>query len=86
MGSVRAQRRLRSVRAGLGGSVACCAVSFSSSQRRLLENDSVARSAAGDGRKPVALVVGVGPLSGIGGACAKKLADEGYHVVMMGRT
>ena len=43
-----------------------------------------------DGRVPVcrriALVVGVGPLSGIGGACAKKMADEGYHVVMMGRT
>eukprot|EP01043_Picozoa_sp_COSAG02_P008970 COSAG02_NODE_298_length_25350_cov_48.266999_3_plen_162_part_00 len=34
----------------------------------------------------VALVVGVGPLSGIGGACAKKVADEGYHVVMLGRT
>ena len=31
-------------------------------------------------------MVGVGPLTGIGGACAKKMADEGFHVVMMGRT
>jgi hypothetical protein len=29
------------------------------------------------------MVVGVGPLEGIGGACAKKMADEGYHVVMI---
>jgi hypothetical protein len=42
-----------------------------------------AANAAPRGGKPVAMVVGVGPLEGIGGACAKKMADEGYHVVMI---
>ena len=35
---------------------------------------------------PVAIVVGVGARSGLGGALAYRVAQAGYHVVMCGRT
>ena len=41
-------------------------------------------TSAGDGK--TAIVVGVGPREGLGGAAAARLALEGYHVFVMGRT
>jgi NAD(P)-dependent dehydrogenase (short-subunit alcohol dehydrogenase family) len=38
------------------------------------------------GAKRVAIVVGVGPISGIGGAATARFANEGYHVFALGRT
>ena len=37
-------------------------------------------------KKQKAIVVGVGPLEGLGGALCRKLAAEGLHVVVAGRT
>jgi NAD(P)-dependent dehydrogenase (short-subunit alcohol dehydrogenase family) len=41
---------------------------------------------AGGQQQKVAIVVGVGPRKGLGGAAAARLAKEGYHVFIMGRT
>ena len=40
----------------------------------------------GNGEGKTAIVVGVGPREGLGGAAAARLALEGYHVFIMGRT
>ena len=36
--------------------------------------------------KPKALVLGVGPENGLGGALCKRFADEGYHIFISGRS
>ena len=38
------------------------------------------------GSGKTAIVVGVGPRNGLGGAIAARFAQEGYHVFIMGRT
>jgi NAD(P)-dependent dehydrogenase (short-subunit alcohol dehydrogenase family) len=37
-------------------------------------------------RRPSAIVIGVGPEKGLGGAIARRFAGEGYHVFVAGRT
>jgi NADP-dependent 3-hydroxy acid dehydrogenase YdfG len=36
--------------------------------------------------RPSAIVVGVGAEQGLGGALSRRFAEEGYHVVVAGRT
>eukprot|EP00746_Dinoflagellata_sp_MGD_P165329 gnl/MRDRNA2_/MRDRNA2_94533_c0_seq1.p1 gnl/MRDRNA2_/MRDRNA2_94533_c0~~gnl/MRDRNA2_/MRDRNA2_94533_c0_seq1.p1 ORF type:complete len:310 (-),score=35.17 gnl/MRDRNA2_/MRDRNA2_94533_c0_seq1:160-1089(-) len=43
-------------------------------------------SAESPGAPRVAVVVGVGPLAGLGGAVTARIAREGYHVFALGRT
>jgi len=38
------------------------------------------------GKKPTAIVVGVGAAAGLGAALSRRFAEEGYHVIAVGRT